>query len=109
MDVSYLAVFLGFRPLGSTHTLIHKDLLEEGEVFWLRKIWRLLLSKVEFHGTVVAKDVGEEGTSSQSLLTGFERHTKILPILRIGNFNFIPIKVLCLDKICILHKSKDVP
>lgn len=61
MGLADLTVGLGLRAPGPADSVIHGDLLQEGEAFRLSKVRSLHLAEVELHGTVVADDVGEEG------------------------------------------------
>lgn len=68
-------------PLEATDTLIHWNLLQEGEALSLREVWGLHLAKVELNGTVVADDVGEQSLIIQSVLTNFESNFRLLAVL----------------------------
>ena len=93
-EVTYFTIFLLFRPLWSSNSILQGDILDKSILFRYWKIWLLLLTKIKFHCAVVAQNMWEEWSFSKNFLTDFEGNAKILSILCIGEFYFITFKVL---------------
>lgn len=94
IKVTYFTIFLLFRPLWTSNSVLQGDVLDQSIVFRYGKIWLFLLTKIEFNSTVVAENMWEEWPISKNFLTDFEGNTKVLSILCIGEFYFITFKVL---------------
>lgn len=92
--VTYFTIFLLFRPLWTSNSVLQGNILDQSIVFRYWKIWLFLLTKIEFNSTVVAENMWEEWPISKNFLTDFEGNTKVLSILCIGEFHFIAFKVL---------------
>lgn len=92
--VTYFTIFLLFRPLWTSNSVLQGDVLDQSIVFGYGKIWLFLLTEIEFNSAVVAENMWEEWPISKDFLTDFEGNTKVLSILCIGEFYFITFKVL---------------
>lgn len=91
---TYLTIFLLFRSLWSSNSILQGDILDKSIIFRYRQIWLFLLTKIKFNCTVVAENMRKKWPSGKNFLTDFEGNAKILPILCIGEFYFITFKVL---------------
>ena len=92
--ITHFTIFLLFRPLWASNSVLQGNILDESIVLRYWKIWLFLLTKIEFDSAVVAENMWEEWPSSKNFLTDFEGNTKFLSILCIGEFYFITFKVL---------------
>lgn len=96
--MTYFTIFLLFRPLWSSNSILQGDILDKSIVFRYWKIWLFLLTKIKLNRTVVAQNMREEWSSSKNFLTDFEGNAKILSILCIGEFYFITFKILLIGE-----------
>lgn len=93
-----LAISLGLWPLEPPDSVIHRDLLQEGEALGLREVRRLQLAKVELHCTVVADDVGEKRLAVQAVLVDLESGGWLCAIFGVGQHHLVTLKVLNKDR-----------
>lgn len=99
---AYLTVGLVFWALGAPHSVVHGDLLQEGEALQRGEERGFPLAEVEFHSAVVTQHVGVEGTTRQLALVDLEGHAQVPAVLGEGQLDFAPLKVL-------RHKAVSAP